>query len=132
MKEYSDQIEGRNAVLELLESGKDINKIFVEKGEKHGSINKILAKAKERKVIIVEKDKKQFPPRWENSVSQNRFSQYSSRDRKVGFCGFSSELLPRQTLDPVTLKNGARNSGVVSTGCFPLKANTSIFPFFTR
>ena len=63
MKEYSDQIEGRNAVLELLESGKDINKIFVEKGEKHGSINKILAKAKERKVIIVEeimiqKDKK--------------------------------------------------------------------------
>ena len=60
MKEYSDQIEGRNAVLELLESGKDINKIFVEKGEKHGSINKILAKAKERKVIIVEKDKKQM------------------------------------------------------------------------
>ena len=60
MKEYSDQMEGRNAVLELLESGKDINKIFVEKGEKHGSINKILAKAKERKVIIVEKDKKQM------------------------------------------------------------------------
>ena len=60
MKEYSDQIEGRNAVLELLESGKDINKIFVEKGEKHGSINKILAKAKERKVIIVEKDKNQM------------------------------------------------------------------------
>ena len=60
MKEYSDQIEGRNAVLELLESGKDINKIFVEKGEKHGSINKILEKAKERKVIIVEKDKKQM------------------------------------------------------------------------
>ena len=60
MKEYSDQIEGRNAVLELLESGKNINKIFVEKGEKHGSINKILAKAKERKVIIVEKDKKQM------------------------------------------------------------------------
>ena len=60
MKEYSDQIEGRNSVLELLESGKDINKIFVEKGEKHGSINKILAKAKERKVIIVEKDKKQM------------------------------------------------------------------------
>ena len=60
MKEYSDQIEGRNAVLELLESGKDINKIYVEKGEKHGSINKILAKAKERKVIIVEKDKKQM------------------------------------------------------------------------
>lgn len=72
-----------------------------------------------------------FPPRWENSVSQNRFSQYSSRERKVGFCGFSRELLPRQTLDPVTLKNGARNSGVVYIGRFPLKANTSMLPFFT-
>ena len=27
-EEYQDQVEGRNAVLELLESGKDINKIF--------------------------------------------------------------------------------------------------------
>ncbi len=62
MKEqiYEDQVEGRNAVLELLESGKDINKIFVTRGEKHGSINKIIAIAKERKIIIVEKDKKQM------------------------------------------------------------------------
>ncbi len=59
-KDYSDQIEGRNAVLELLESGKDINKILIEKGEKHGSINKIIAKAKEKKIIIVEKEKKQM------------------------------------------------------------------------
>ena len=41
MKEYEDQVEGRNSVLELLESDRDINKIFVSKGEKHGSINKI-------------------------------------------------------------------------------------------
>ena len=54
---FSDQIEGRNSVLELLESGKDINKIFIEKGEKHGSINKIIGKAKDRKVIIVEVDR---------------------------------------------------------------------------
>ena len=57
---YQDQVEGRNSVLELLESGKDINKIFVTKGERHGSINKIIAKARERKVIVVEKDKKQM------------------------------------------------------------------------
>ena len=44
---YTDQVEGRNSVLELLESGKDINKIFIEKGEKHGSIYKIIAMAKE-------------------------------------------------------------------------------------
>ena len=60
MKEqkFDDQVEGRNSVLELLESGKDINKIYVTRGEKHGSINKILAIARERKIIIVEKDKK--------------------------------------------------------------------------
>ena len=59
-KIYDDQIEGRNSVIELLESKKDINKIFVTKGERHGSINKILAMAKKRNVIIVEKDKKQM------------------------------------------------------------------------
>lgn len=59
-KIYDDQIEGRNSVIELLESKKDINKIFVTKGERHGSINKILTMAKERNVIIVEKDKKQM------------------------------------------------------------------------
>ena len=54
---YQDQIEGRNAVLELLETGKDINKIFIANGEKHGSINKIISIAKERRVVIVEVDK---------------------------------------------------------------------------
>ncbi|MCI8273902.1 MAG: 23S rRNA (guanosine(2251)-2'-O)-methyltransferase RlmB [Clostridia bacterium] len=59
-KKYDDQIEGRNSVLELLESGKDINKIFITKGERHGSINKIIAIAKERRIIVVEKDKRQM------------------------------------------------------------------------
>ena len=57
MQEYEDQIEGRNSVLELLESGKDINKILIQKGEKHGSINKIISKAKANKVVIVEMEK---------------------------------------------------------------------------
>lgn len=59
-KEFEDQIEGRNAVIELLESGKDINKLYITKGEKNGSINKIISMAKERKVITVEKDKRQM------------------------------------------------------------------------
>ncbi len=57
---FDDQIEGRNAVLELLESDKDINKIYITKGELKGSINKIIAIANEKKVIIVQKDKKQM------------------------------------------------------------------------
>lgn len=57
---YKDQVEGRNSVIELLESGKDINKIFITRGERHGSINKIMAIAKKRRIVIVEKDKKQM------------------------------------------------------------------------
>ena len=57
---FDDQIEGRNAVLELLESDKDINKIYITKGELKGSINKIIALANETKVIVVQKAKKQM------------------------------------------------------------------------
>lgn len=57
---YQDQVEGRNAVIELLESGKDINKIFITKGERHGSIYKIISMAKENKVILVEKEKRKM------------------------------------------------------------------------
>mgnify|MGYP002772158280 FL=1 len=53
----TDQVEGRNAVLELLEAGKDINKLYIESGEKFGSINKIIALAKENKVLISYIDK---------------------------------------------------------------------------
>ena len=66
-EKYVDQVEGRNSVIELLESGKDINKIFVQKGEKHGSIHKIIAMAKTRKIIIVEKDKRQM-----EEIAQNK------------------------------------------------------------
>lgn len=59
-KTFDDQVEGRNAVIELLESEKDINKIFITKGEKHGSIHKIIAMAKENRVIIIEKEKRQM------------------------------------------------------------------------
>ena len=67
---FQDQIEGRNSVLELLETGKDINKIFIEKGEKHGSINKIIAKAKERKIVIVEVERQKL-----NAISETENHQ---------------------------------------------------------
>ena len=56
-KDYEDLVVGRNAVTELLKSDRDINKIFVQRGEKHGSINQILGLAKDRKVVIVEVEK---------------------------------------------------------------------------
>lgn len=53
-QEFDDQVEGRNSVIELLKSGRDINKIFIAEGERYGSINKIIAMAKVRKVIVTE------------------------------------------------------------------------------
>jgi len=66
--EYDDIVEGRNAVIELLNSDRDINKIFVQNGEKHGSINKIIAIAKENKVVVteVEKSKLDFMSKTKN------------------------------------------------------------------
>ena len=69
-EEYNDQVEGRNAVIELLESGRDINKILVANGEKHGSIHKILAIAKERKIIVTEIEKNKL-----NQIAQTPNNQ---------------------------------------------------------
>lgn len=56
-RNFEDQVEGRNSVLELLESEKDINKIYVTRGEKQGSINKIIGRAKGKGIVLVEVDK---------------------------------------------------------------------------
>lgn len=69
-EEYNDQVEGRNAVLELLESGRDINKILIANGEKHGSIHKILAIAKERKIIVTEMERNKL-----NQIAQTPNNQ---------------------------------------------------------
>ena len=58
--EYEDIVCGRNSVLELLKSGKDINKLFIEKGNRSGSINEIIAKAKQNHIVIVEVDKRKL------------------------------------------------------------------------
>lgn len=57
MKDYQDIVEGRNAVTELLKSDRDINKIFIQRGDKHGSINQIINMAKTKKVVLVEVEK---------------------------------------------------------------------------
>ncbi len=50
-------ISGRNAVKELLESGRDVEKIFISSGEREGSINLILGIASERGIPIFERDR---------------------------------------------------------------------------
>lgn len=49
-----NQLEGRNAVLEALRSGRDMEKLLVQKGNVEGTIRRIVAQAKERGVVIQE------------------------------------------------------------------------------
>lgn len=54
IKEPSEStVVGRNAVLELLRSGRDIDKIFIKDGEWEGSIKKIAAEARARGIPTV-------------------------------------------------------------------------------
>ena len=69
-EKLSDQIEGRNSVLELLESERDINKILIAKGERHGSINKIITIAKQRKIVIAEVERQKL-----NAISETNNHQ---------------------------------------------------------
>lgn len=53
----ADKLEGRNSVLEALKSGRSINKIFISKGEREGSIKQIIALAKEKGIVVQEVDR---------------------------------------------------------------------------
>lgn len=50
-------ISGRNAVKELLSNGRDIDKIYVQKGEREGSVKMLIGKASERKIPVIEVEK---------------------------------------------------------------------------
>ena len=50
-------VVGRNAVRELLKSGRAIDKLLVQKGEREGSIVVLVAEAIERHIPVVESDK---------------------------------------------------------------------------
>jgi 23S rRNA (guanosine2251-2'-O)-methyltransferase len=68
-REEKDFVVGRNAVTELLKSNKDVNKILVAKGT-HGSIEKIIGLAKEKKVVVQIVDKNKL-----DAISENQNHQ---------------------------------------------------------
>lgn len=53
-------VSGRNAVKELLGSGRDVEKIYIQSGEREGSVNQLIGIASERKLQIVEADKRKL------------------------------------------------------------------------
>ncbi len=53
-------VVGRNAVMELLKSGREIENIIIAKGELEGSINKIVAVAREKGIVVKTADRKKL------------------------------------------------------------------------
>lgn len=53
-------IVGRNPVSELLKNGREIEKIYVQRGEREGSITKIVAIAREKGIVVDETDKRRL------------------------------------------------------------------------
>lgn len=63
-------IVGRNPVAELLKSGREIEKIYVQRGEREGSITKIVGVARERGIIVDETDKRRLDELSQGAVHQ--------------------------------------------------------------
>jgi len=55
-----DLIEGRNAVIEALKSERTIEQLLIAKGDTEGSVNLIIALAKEKHIVIKEVDRKKL------------------------------------------------------------------------
>lgn len=55
-----DLIIGRNAVTELIKSGREIDTLYVVRGEKGGSVGKIIGECREKGAVIKEVDRKKL------------------------------------------------------------------------
>lgn len=73
MSDY--MVEGRNPVLEVLDSGRAINKLMIADGHREGSVKKIIGKAKEKGVVI-------------SYVDRHKLDQISESDNHQGVIAF--------------------------------------------
>ncbi len=55
-----DVIEGRNAVIEALRAGRNIDKIFIQKGETDKTLGHIASKARDAGVVVVDADRRKL------------------------------------------------------------------------
>ena len=89
-------IYGRNAVKELLSSERDIEKLFIQRGEREGSIKVIIACARDRKIPIIEGDKAKLDimcshANHQGVVAVASEAEYSSVDEILGFASEKGE-----------------------------------------
>ena len=98
-------VVGRNAVRELLKSGRDIDKIFVQRGEREGSIVVLVAEAIERKIPVVEVDK----------VKLDKLSGFAAHQGVVAMAAEKEYCTVEDILD-IAAERGERPMIVISDG----------------
>lgn len=74
------RIEGRNPVMEALKSGTNIDKIYIQKGEAQGSVIKIRKIAQEKRIPLVEVDKRKLDEMSNSHSHQGVIAQVSPVD----------------------------------------------------
>lgn len=81
-REHNDEnlVIGRNAVRELLKSSRSVDKIFVAKGEREGSITTLVAKAIEEKIPVVECEKQKLDSLASGVVHQGIIAMASAKE----------------------------------------------------
>lgn len=83
-------VAGRNPVLELLKTDKQIDKLYILKGDLKGSIQKIIGIAKDRKIVIQQVDKMKLDSMSDGNAHQGVVAlvtgyEYSSLDEILKF-----------------------------------------------
>lgn len=74
-----DIILGRNAVTEALKAGRTINRLLIAEGSRDGSIQKLIAFAKDRQIVI-------------ESVSRDRLDKIADNQRHQGVIAYSAPV----------------------------------------
>lgn len=59
-RDNNDLIIGRNALLEALKSQRAIDTVLIARGERNGSISRILSQCKEREIVVKQVDKRKL------------------------------------------------------------------------
>ena len=73
-------IAGRNAVMELLKSGRCIDKLYVKKGERSGSLRVIVAESLSRKIPIAEVESAKLDRMSNGAVHQGVIASASAKE----------------------------------------------------
>ena len=84
--ENSSMVEGRNPVIELLKSGREVNKVFIAKGDRQGSVNDIIKLCKEKGIVFQE-------------VDRAKLDEYSETGHHQGVVAFASPVEYKEISD---------------------------------